>query len=342
MTNKILSLAAADDWVAHQRRTGNRIGFTCGAFDILHAGHVNLLERARDQCDRLLVAVNSDQSIRGYKNPLRPINPQEQRMQVLAALQCVDAVVLMEELRPARLIERWRPELYIKGGDYRSAGLRSAPLVESYGGEVVLLPFEIEDSTTAVIQRIEAASLYAPPAPASFEPAKILFVDRDGTLIENVPYLHEPSRLKLLPGVGDGLAVLQGRGFRIVMVTNQQGIGLGYYSLDDFFAVNLELFRQLASFQVRISRVAYCPHTLADLCECRKPAPGMLRSVLGHYRAAPSGCYMLGDSEADIAAGESIGCCSILIGSKGTAHHRVETFQEAVDFILLREATPAT
>src|ERR1051325_929380 len=156
MQNKILSLAAADEWVTDQRRTGNRIGFTCGAFDILHAGHVNLLERARDRCDRLLVAVNSDQSIRRYKNPFRPINQQERRMQVVAALQCVDAVVLMEELRPAGLIERWHPELYIKGGDYRSSGLRSAPLVESYGGEVVLLPFEIEDSTTSVIQRIEA------------------------------------------------------------------------------------------------------------------------------------------------------------------------------------------
>jgi D-glycero-D-manno-heptose 1,7-bisphosphate phosphatase len=125
------------------------------------------------------------------------------------------------------------------------------------------------------------------------------------------------------------------------MVTNQQGIGLGYYSLDDFLAVNVELFRQLAPFHVRIARVAYCPHTLADFCECRKPAPGMLRSVLEDYRASASDCYMLGDSEADIAAGEAAGCHSILIGSKGTAHHRVETFHEAVDYILVREQSPA-
>src|SRR5277367_6250370 len=136
MLEKILTLEAADLWVMKQRAEGLRIGFTCGAFDLLHAGHVDLLERAKGLCDLLLVVVNSDKSVGRYKSPLRPVNPELQRMQVVAGLGCVDAVVLLEEERPLVLIERWRPELYIKGGDYTGGGLRSGAAVESYGGKV--------------------------------------------------------------------------------------------------------------------------------------------------------------------------------------------------------------
>src|SRR5262245_45055596 len=116
---KILSTEEIDTWVAGERAKGKRIGFTCGAFDLLHAGHVQYLAAARALCDVLIAAVNSDESVRRYKNSLRPVNPQEQRIYVLAGLASVDAVTLMEDDRPLRLLERWKPDLYIKGGDYR-------------------------------------------------------------------------------------------------------------------------------------------------------------------------------------------------------------------------------
>ena len=116
--------------------------------------------------------------------------------------------------------------MYIKGGDYQTSGLRSGAAVEAYGGQVVLLPFEVDSSTTSIIERIARAELYQ-AAGAATEPARLLFVDRDGTMIENVPYLSDPGHVRLLPGVGEGLAALQKAGFRIVMATNQQGIGLG-------------------------------------------------------------------------------------------------------------------
>jgi D-glycero-D-manno-heptose 1,7-bisphosphate phosphatase len=329
MTEKILDLQAADEWVARQKAAGLKIGFTCGAFDILHAGHVSLLERASRLCDRLLVAVNSDFSVQNYKTPLRPINPERSRMQVVAALEAVAAVVLMEDLRPIGLIERWHPDLYIKGGDYQASGLRSGAAVEAYGGQVVLLPFETDSSTTSIIERIARAELYQ-AAGANSAPARIVFADRDGTMIESVPYLSDPKRVRLLPGVGEGLATLQNAGFRIVMATNQQGIGLGYYGLNEFYAVNGELFRQLTPFGVQISRVAFCPHSLADGCQCRKPLPAMLLSAMKHYRAKPNDCYMIGDTPADVEAGTAAGCCSMLIGTGG--------FAEAVQFILDRES----
>src|SRR5882724_11845075 len=94
---KILSLDQADAWVASEKAAGRRIGFTCGSFDLLHAGHVQYLSAARALCDRLLVAVNSDESVRRSKGPSRPINPQNQRMYVIAGLASVDAVTLLDD-----------------------------------------------------------------------------------------------------------------------------------------------------------------------------------------------------------------------------------------------------
>src|SRR5271170_1654378 len=110
---KIRSLAETDTWVQEQRAAGFRIGFTCGAFDLLHAGHVQYLAAAREKCDRLLVAVNSDESVQRYKSALRPINPWHQRALVVASLESVDCVASLDEDRPRGLIERWLPEAYI-------------------------------------------------------------------------------------------------------------------------------------------------------------------------------------------------------------------------------------
>ena len=131
-------------WGREQRAMGRRIGFTCGAFDLLHAGHVDYLERARGLCDTLIVAVNTDASIRQYKSPLRPIQPQDQRLRVVGALRAVDAVTLLDHPRPLPLIEQIRPHLYIKGGDYDAAKLRSAKALEAWGGQAVVIPVEFD------------------------------------------------------------------------------------------------------------------------------------------------------------------------------------------------------
>jgi D-glycero-D-manno-heptose 1,7-bisphosphate phosphatase len=340
MRHKLLSKTAVDLWVQEQRALNRRIGFTCGAFDLLHAGHVDFLERARQCCDRLLVAVNSDRSIRLYKSPLRPINPESERMQVVAGLECVDAVVLMEEQRPLSAIERWHPELYIKGGDYSAGGLRSGAAVEAYGGKVVLLPFAIDQSTTAILNRIEAIHAHrslaaGPQIPNS---SRLVFLDRDGTLIRNVPYLHDPAKVELLPGVAEGLVRLQAEGFRLVIVTNQQGIGLGYFAIEDFFAVNLALFRALTPYGIKIDKVYFCPHSLADECKCRKPGTALIEKALHEYDAIPGDCWMLGDSESDIEAGEAAGCRAIrIVPGFEPGHNAVASFAEAVDLILRRK-----
>src|ERR1700687_3712893 len=151
---KILSLEQMDEWVAAEKAAGRRIGFTCGSFDLLHAGHVHYLGAARDLCDRLMVAVNSDASVGRYKNPLRPIVPERERMYVVAGLAAVDVVTLMEEDRPLYSLLRWKPDLYIKGGDYAEDALRSGGAVKEYGGKVAVIRSDFGTSSSRLMERI--------------------------------------------------------------------------------------------------------------------------------------------------------------------------------------------
>ncbi|HXF71216.1 MAG TPA: D-glycero-beta-D-manno-heptose 1-phosphate adenylyltransferase [Actinomycetota bacterium] len=151
------------DHVARYREEGRRIVFTNGCFDLLHRGHITYLNRAKALGDVLIVALNGDDSVRRLKGPGRPINPLEDRAEVLAALSCIDHIVAFHEDAPFELIRAIRPDVYVKGGDYARERLPEAALVEALGGRVEILPYVEDRSTTGLIDRIRAAS----PAPAS-------------------------------------------------------------------------------------------------------------------------------------------------------------------------------
>jgi rfaE bifunctional protein nucleotidyltransferase chain/domain len=334
---KILTNDQVDGWVDRLRSAGRKFGYTCGAFDLLHAGHVDYLARSRALGDALLIAVNSDWSIRQYKNPHRPICSELERMSVVAALESVDAVTILNDVRPLAQIQRWQPDFYIKGGDYSARQLRSAEAVTAYGGQIVTIPVSHHVSTSLIIERIMAVERLAPPSPViSAAPKGIVFLDRDGTLLKESPYLSDPREAELLPGVGEGLAELQQAGYRLVIVTNQQGIGLGYFSVRDFIAVNAALFRLLTPFGVTISRIYYCPHSAADACDCRKPGPGLLLRALREFGIEAERCFMVGDRDIDAMAGASAGCSSVLVGASATdgPWPRFATFAGAAAWIL--------
>jgi D-glycero-D-manno-heptose 1,7-bisphosphate phosphatase len=341
---KILTNEQVDSWVDNLRGGGRNFGYTCGAFDLLHAGHVDYLARSRAHCDALLVAVNSDWSIRQYKDPHRPICSELERMSVVAALESVDAVTILDDVRPLAQIQRWQPDFYIKGGDYTTRPLRSAEAVTAYGGQVVTIPLSHNVSTSQIIERILAVERLAPPSPVTGAPLKgIVFLDRDGTLLKESPYLSDPREAELLPGVGQGLAELQRAGYGLVIVTNQQGIGLGYFDVREFIAVNTALFRLLTPFGVTIARVYYCPHSAADACDCRKPGPGLLVRALREFGVEAERCFMVGDRDVDAMAGASAGCSSVLVGA-GDADclwPRFATFAEAAEWIVNRPSTNA-
>ncbi len=150
-----------------ERRRGARVVFTNGCFDILHRGHVTYLSAAKALGDILVVGVNSDAGIRRLKGPDRPINTLEDRVEVLAALSCVDHLIPFDDDTPERLIAALRPDVFVKGGDYTIDRLPEAPLVQELGGIVRILPFVADRSTTRIIERIwsgQPAELVAPGA----------------------------------------------------------------------------------------------------------------------------------------------------------------------------------
>lgn len=139
--------------VAHLRRSGRRIVFTNGCFDILHRGHVTYLSRAKAFGDVLVVGVNADDQVRAQKGPGRPINVLEDRMDVLSALSCVDHIVAFEEPTPEELLSLIEPDVFVKGGDYTEQQLPEAPLVRRLGGRIELLPYLDGRSTSGIIER---------------------------------------------------------------------------------------------------------------------------------------------------------------------------------------------
>ena len=155
-------IADAAHALARIRTLPRPLVFTNGVFDLLHRGHVTYLEQAKGLGASLVVAVNSDASVRRLgKGPERPLNPLEDRLLVLEALSCVDHVVPFEEDTPEALIRIVRPDVFAKGGDYSRTTLPEAPLVEALGGSVRILPFVDDRSTTGLIARVRAADMPA-------------------------------------------------------------------------------------------------------------------------------------------------------------------------------------
>lgn len=128
--------------------------FTNGVFDLLHPGHIDVMRAARDQGDVLVVGLNSDSSVKRLKGEARPVRNERERAYVLAALECVDAVVLFEEDTPLELIRELRPDVLVKGGDYSVDTVVGAADVTARGGEVVIVPLTPGHSTTSTIQRL--------------------------------------------------------------------------------------------------------------------------------------------------------------------------------------------
>jgi rfaE bifunctional protein nucleotidyltransferase chain/domain len=153
---KIVSLSTLLSEAEARRRLGQKLVFTNGCFDLLHAGHVSYLEEARRLGDFLVVGLNADSSLRRLKGPSRPINPQEHRAKVLAALSCVDYVVIFEEDTPERLITALRPDVLVKGADWPEEKIVGASFVKSYGGKVARIPFRHQVSTTQIVKRIRS------------------------------------------------------------------------------------------------------------------------------------------------------------------------------------------
>ena len=293
------------------------VGFTSGAFDLLHAGHVAYLEEAKTHCEILVVGVNSDQSIKQYKGDIRPIIPEEERLQLVAGLSAVDYVFLFDERRNKVNIQTLKPDLYIKAGDYKPEELTSAKYLEH--GEVIIIP-EVEGlSTSAIIDKIQRMPT-ADKIDVKSGPA--VFLDRDGVINVDKRFLNDPEQFELLPNVIEGLKAFQNMGYKLIIVTNQGGIGMGYYTEQDFFRVNSKMLQIFSENDILIDKIYYCPHSQAEQCNCRKPNAGMLVRGRNELNVNMDKSVMIGDKASDFLAGKKVGLRTIFIDNNGEGLER--------------------
>jgi rfaE bifunctional protein nucleotidyltransferase chain/domain len=154
LSGSVLSLHEAILRFGREKRNGRRVVFTNGCFDLLHPGHIETLEKARNLGDALVVGVNSDRSVRDMKGAGRPIVPEQERAEVLAALECVDAVVIFDEPTPRETVAALLPDVLVKGGDWASDQIIGRAEVEAAGGRVVSVPVVAGYSTSAMVEKI--------------------------------------------------------------------------------------------------------------------------------------------------------------------------------------------
>ena len=155
LKTKLKTLGIIKNEIQPLQQQGKKIVFTNGCFDILHAGHVDIFQQARNMGDALVVAVNSDISIKKIKGEKRPVVPQAQRMQVLAALEAIDYVVIFEEENPLKIIKELQPDILVKGGDWPIETIVGREIVEKKGGKVISVPLMEGISTTNIIEEVK-------------------------------------------------------------------------------------------------------------------------------------------------------------------------------------------
>jgi rfaE bifunctional protein nucleotidyltransferase chain/domain len=279
---------------------------TNGVFDVLHRGHVSYLRQAAKLGASLFVAVNSDSSVRLLgKGPDRPINSADDRAYVLAGLESVDLLTVFDARTPIELIKAIRPDVYVKGGDYKMDALAETHAVRSWGGSAVAIPFVDGFSTTSLVGRIRQARARS---------RKAAFLDRDGVINKDKAYVYRWDDFEFVPGAIQGMLRLQSAGYALVIVTNQAGIARGYYTEEQYQALSNSLRKHLTECGVELAGIYHCPHhphgsvkSLARDCDCRKPKPGLLIQAAHDLGIDMSRSLLIGDKQTDIQAARAAG-----------------------------------
>lgn len=313
------------------QKENQKIGFTSGSFDLLHAGHVSYLEEAKKKCDKLIVAINTNQSIKNYKSSFRPIIDEQQRIHLLQSLKFIDEVFLFDELNNKENILALKPNFYFKAQDYSEKKLTSAKYLEQWGGEVILLPLLQGISTTKIIDKIQNQKKdlqknkknsdedflqklhFQISDTQNTKLKKVIFLDRDGVLNKEVEYLHQVEKLEILPNVISGLKKMQQFGYTFVVVTTQAGIGLGYFRKEDFFKVNKKMLSVFYQNDILIHKIYFCPCSKIENCNCRKPKIGLIERAQQDINIDMSVSFFIGDKTSDILAGKNAKLKTILV-----------------------------
>ena len=305
------------------RKEGKRIVTFNGSFDILHIGHMRSLREAKSKGNVLIVLLNSDKSVRNYKGPTRPIIPEKERIEILAALECVDYVVIFDEINPISILEKVKPDIHCNGSDWGKHCIERE-VVEKYRGKIYVLKWQKGYSTTNLISKI--LDTYSRP------PVKAVFLDRDGTINNNKDgYIHKIEDFEFIPNALEGLKLLSKTDYKIIMVTNQSGIGRGFYTEKYLIKLHKWLLKKFGEENIRIDKIYYCPHTPDNRCSCRKPEIGMLMQAVEDYGISLNDSWLIGDDSKDIIMGRMANVKTIKLGKKMPSRLKLQPNYYAAD-----------
>ncbi len=332
--NKILGAPELMDKLKKNRHSGKRIVTVSGSFDILHSGHIHLLETAAGKGDVLAVLLNSDRSVSSYKGPNRPIVNEQERARMLAAVQAVDYVTLFDELNPNNILKRIRPDIHCNGSEW-GKNCVEREVVEKYGGQIAVIKLQKGLSTSALIRSIMQK---APQGGV-----KAVFLDRDGTInLNNGGYIHKREDFEYAPGAVAAMKKIAAAGYLLFIITNQSGIGRKYYKRSDFLRLNSWMLSDLQSKGIKISKVYYCPHAPEDKCSCRKPETGLLLRAVREFKVSLNKSWIIGDDDRDVICGRRANLRTIKLGakmknSKLQPKHYAKDLRQAAEIILGRK-----
>lgn len=308
MTSKIKTQKQISEISVNLKKQNKVVVTYNGSFDLLHAGHIQSLQEARQQGDVLIIALNSDKSVKSYKGPHRPIISQKNRALQLATLECVDYVVLFDQINSINILNKIKPNIHCNGADW-GKNCVEREIIEKNKGRIHVLKFVKGLSTSNLIKKI--IEVYKTPV------NKAVFIDRDGTLNINKPeYLHKIQDFQFTPGAIPALKKLSKTDYKIIIITNQSGIARGYYKKSDLIKLNNWLINYLKNKNIRIDDILYCPHHPDDKCKCRKPETGMIEQARDKYKLSLNDSWLIGDSECDILTGRLMNVKTILIADK--------------------------
>lgn len=315
------------------KKQGKRIVALSGSFDILHFGHIRALREAKAQGDILIVLLNSDKSVRSYKGPQRPINSQKERAEVLAALEDVDYITFFNQLTPIEVLKKIKPDIFCQGRDWGRDCIERK-VVEENGGKIHLLK-KFASSTNLIKKILKSYGKL---------PAKAVFLDRDGTINLNQPeYLYRISDFKFKPWVIPALKKLSKTDYKIIITTNQSGVGRGYFKEEALKKLHQWMLKKLKEKGIRIDRIYYCPHQPKANCSCRKPKIGMIKKAVKDFNLSLNKSWLIGDDTCDILMGRRANIKTIFLGSreekafkrlKISPHYFAGNLLEAVNIIL--------
>lgn len=165
-----------------------------------------------------------------------------------------------------------------------------------------------------------------------------VFLDRDGTICRDVHYMRRPEQFELLPGVAEGIKLLNELGVKVIVATNQSGVARGYFTETDLEKIHERMIDELLKREAKVDAIYYCPHHPDDNCDCRKPKIGMLKRAARDFGLELGKCFIIGDKKLDVETGQNAGCTSILIPSSETepgvgADHVMANLHEAAKLI---------